>query len=212
MLSPISIIVLLAYISLVIELVFFPVPSVASTYQLTVKARPNSKGTQAIGQIGKISRWNGIMKTILLVVPAIINILVFLFPLFLILNPVVNQKIFFIFDGSWISNGLGILLILTGRFITIWSVMEIRKKNRQIHDEFNLQTKGLFDLSRNPGLVGMYLFILGIFLIFPGLGFLIGIFFYLGYMHFKVLLEEDFLTNHYGDSYIQYKEKTRRYL
>jgi protein-S-isoprenylcysteine O-methyltransferase Ste14 len=74
-----------------------------------------------------------------------------------------------------------------------------------------LHTGGLFSRMRNPGLVGLYIFIFGIWISIPSIYFLLGILFYIGYMHFKVLMEEDFLTNRYGSSYNEYISKTRRY-
>jgi len=41
---------------------------------------------------------------------------------------------------------------------------------------------------------------------------LVGGLVYFANMHFKVILEEHFLTEKYGDSYIQYCQKTKRYL
>jgi len=59
--------------------------------------------------------------------------------------------------------------------------------------------------------MGLYIFLIGVWCAIPSIYFLAGIVFYMGYMHFKILMEEDFLANRYGDTYAQYMTKTKRY-
>ena len=205
-------VVILAYLSLAVELISFPVPSVASTYQLGYQATESDKKTEEHGKLGTIKQWSFPKKVFFLFLPAVVNILVFIYP---IGRLVAFDKIAIPFDlyaFNWASIILGSLLVLIGRVITFSSVLNIRKNNQQKGNSFELKKKGLFNLSRNPGLIGMYLMIIGFFIIFPNFLFLLGILFYLGYMHFKVLLEEDFLKNHFGSPYIEYKNRTNRYI
>ncbi len=199
------VIVGLAYFSLVIELLFFPVPSVASTYQLGYKANESSKKTEQKGKIGEVKNWPIWKKIFLLGLPAAINIGVFIFPIIALLfeMPIQQNQWLFLF---------GILLVVLGRILTFSTALLIRNRNSQKGDDFSLKQTGIFARSRNPILLGMHIMILGMLFIFPNILFFFGILFYFGYMHYKVVLEEDFLQNHFGESYMNYKKSIRRYL
>jgi len=205
----ISIIVVLAYVSLLVELLFFPVPSVASTYQLGYKANESSKKTEQKGKIGAIKNWSIGKKFFLLALPATINIGVFIFPLVALFF--VEKMPQLIQQNQWLLL-FGILLVILGRVLTFSTALLIRNRNSQKGDDFSLKQKGIFAKSRNPILVGMHIMILGLLFVFPNVLFLLGILFYFGYMHYKVTLEEDFLQNHFGESYINYKKSIRRYI
>lgn len=208
----ITIVVVAAYLSLLVELVFFPVPSVASTYQLAYQPLESTKGSEFKGELDAVRSWSSLKKVFLLVLPALLNVIVFLLPIGFILFPLLLQKMFPMFQSpNWLL-GFGILLVLLGRLLTFGSALRLRKENSQKGDDFQLHDESVFQLSRNPILLGMYIMILGFYLIFPSIIFGLGILFYIFYMHFKVLLEEDFLEHHFGKPYVDYKTKTRRYL
>ncbi len=207
-----TILVCIGYLSLAIELLFFPVPSVASTYQLVNNETRSSNQTETKGKIGQIKQQNSIYKFVVLVVPAAINILVFLLPLVILFVPGSSEYLQLIYQQTVIASMVGLGLIGLGRFITFSSVLQIRKNNQQKAENFSLKVKGWFSKSRNPGLVGMYIFGLGLIILFPSIFMIAGFVFYLGFMHFKVLLEEDFLYQYYGSKYMNYKTKTARYL
>ena len=200
------IIVILAYLSLLVELLFFPVPSVASTYQLAYKANESSEKTEETGKVGVVKEWSFLKKIFLLILPATINILVFIAPLIIILcfQGLVQKEMYLLI--------LGILLIILGRGLTFYAAINIRRNNKQEGVSFELKEKGIFAKSRNPILMGMHLMIIGLLLLTLNYLLLVGVVFYLGYMHFKVLLEEDFLQLHFGNTYLEYKNLTRRYL
>lgn len=212
MLTASILIILAAYLSLVIELTLFPVPSVASTYQLTHEVRPSSSGSEQKGALMEVRKWSITKKTIFLLLPALINICVFLLPLILLLQPRWVDYLFPIPIAPSIGRNIGLSLLLFGRLLTFGSVLKIRKSNSQQGGDFKLHEKGLFAWSRNPGLVGMFTMIIGLLFIFPSWIFLIGILFYICYMHYKVLLEEDFLSIQFGKNYGMYKASTRRYV
>ena len=207
-----SILLLLAYISLLIELVFFPVPSVASTYQLSYQAQASATGAEMKGALQKVRSWSLLKKVFLLVLPAMINIATFVLPLVFLWRPALLDKCWPVFQPANLFTYLGLILVVIGRLITFGSVLKIRKNNSQLGEDFQLHENSFFSLSRNPGLIGMYLMIAGLCLIFPSLYLMVGLVFYIGYMHFKILLEEDFLANQFGQSYLNYQSKTKRYL
>ena len=80
-------------------------------------------------------------------------------------------------------------------------------------DEANktpLVTKGVFSISRNPIFLGMIVSVLGLFLILPNaLSFFLALTSYF-IIQIQIRLEEEFLERQHGQSYQDYKSKTRR--
>ena len=200
-----AIILSVAYLSLALELVFFSVPSVASTYQLILTDKSDNTINSRLNNIKKWQSWK---KFLFLFTPAIINITVFLFPVLYVLGVFKYD----IISNEQLSAIVGLIFLILGRVITFLSVIQIRKINSSANQQMFLHQKGWFKWSRNPGLLGMYIFIFGIWLLFSHPLFLGGILFYIGYMHFKVLLEEDYLIEKFGIEYQKYLNQTKRYL
>ena len=194
-----------AYFSLLVELLFFPVPSVASTYQLVLV---DDTGKKTSSRFDRIKHWQVWKKVLFLIIPAVVNVAVFLFPFFMLLGIFEYQ----IISNQPLSLGVGILLVIFGRLITFLSIIQIRKINRSSNQQKFLHQKGWFKWSRNPGLLGMYMFIFGVWCFFSHPLFLVGILFYMTYMHFKILLEEDYLIEKFGKTYQEYLKQTKRYL
>jgi protein-S-isoprenylcysteine O-methyltransferase Ste14 len=75
-----------------------------------------------------------------------------------------------------------------------------------------LVTTGIFAFSRNPIYVAFACVLIGQFLVFPNWILLV----YLGagmwLLHRQVLREEAFLKKHYGQEYVEYCNRVRRYL
>lgn len=73
-----------------------------------------------------------------------------------------------------------------------------------------LITKGVFSISRNPIFLGMIVTVLGLFLILPNaLSFFLALTSYF-IIQIQIRLEEEFLERQHGQSYQNYKSKTRR--
>ena len=79
------------------------------------------------------------------------------------------------------------------------------------HRQTKLVTEGPFRISRNPIYLGLMMMVFGsglilnTYLFFTVLGLFI-------YIRRKVLLEEQLLSSHFGDQYLEYKEKVRRWI
>ena len=73
--------------------------------------------------------------------------------------------------------------MLCGQAVTFVSVLQLRR--HKIQSE--LQHSGLFRWSRNPGLVGMYVFYLGLCFLFPCVVLFVGLIPYVWNMHTRVL-------------------------
>jgi protein-S-isoprenylcysteine O-methyltransferase Ste14 len=192
-------IVVLAYISLGVELAVFPVPSVASAVSMMKRsARPL------------------ITRALVFALPTLLCIGVFLLPLGMAFAPALRSSLGPIqMLESNATQALGVLLVVLGRLLTFNSVLTMRGGDASAFAPARpseLRGQRLFSHSRNPGLVGMFSFYLGLVMIYPCWVLLLGIPLYFGNMHLRVLLEESDLSAKFGTSYQAYCERTRRYL
>lgn len=205
----ITVIVLLAYLSLLIELIFFPVPSVASSFNLW-------KGNEAYATDGfqmgqQAQQWTILKKLFVLGLPILIIVATFTIPLLALTNW--SPAIFKITgDRPLVIFIIGILLVILGRLICFRSVFAIRQDNTQQGDLFKLHKDSWYRLSRNPIQLGMYIFLTGLLLLFPSWIFFLGSIIYVLYMDYKIAIEEKFLLAKFGQAYRDYKNKTRRYI
>ena len=188
------------YVTLLLELVFFHVPSVANT---SVFFTNNLSTINQYNHYQYVFRWSNRKKIIWLLIPHVINIVVFFVPLLCL---------FFEKKHSVILLNIGVIMAFTGRLISFLSMLQIRQGNLQKENDFRLHTTGFFSFSRNPIQVGMYLFYLGICLINFNPMLLLCFLFYFFYNDFRIKIEEDFLEVKFKEHYIHYKLKTRRYL
>jgi protein-S-isoprenylcysteine O-methyltransferase Ste14 len=202
--------VIAVYLSLAAELIFLPVPSVASTYQLFY---PRQDDMAERTLLNRVRALNPVLKTLILAAPTVIGLAFFCLPLVLVLFPDLSANLTFAsFQGQVVILAIGVVMILLGRIITVATSIQLRHQNSQIGDEFGLKTTAVFARSRNPGLVGMYLCFAGLYLFYPTWIMIAGFVIYVANMHIRVLLEEDFLASMFGPAYISYKTRTRRYV
>lgn len=81
----------------------------------------------------------------------------------------------------------------------------------KIH-ESKLVTDGIFSISRNPVFFGMIITTIGLFLLMPNAINLSILFLTIVIINIQIRLEEEFLLDSHGNSYQNYKSKTRRFL
>lgn len=191
-------IILLVYLSIIVEILFLPVPSIASTYQLL--------NSRELSGVLKRKTWKNRLS---LIVPTLLNIITFLIPLSLIIIPKLET---YLFPLPIRQVYLGLFIMLAGRAIGIIAVLQIRKQSHLGEEPNRLHTTGFYCKTRNPIIIGMHMTIIGLFLLFPSIIFLLGIVFYINYMHFKLLKEEQFLLNKFGKSYQEYCKNVNRYI
>ena len=202
----IRIFTLIIYGSLLYELVGIPVPSIASTYQLFFT---KDELTQA-SLLTKVRNWPFLLKVIFLILPTCIVVIVYMLPLAQAIWPPIKSILYSIsLPYPFFFIFLGLVLAVLGRIIGLHAAWHMHFHS---DEKRPLEINGLFSLSRNPILLGMYFTFLGLWFLYPnwvmGIGFLL----FIGNMHFRVLLEEDFLNWQYGASYQSFAAKTRRYL
>jgi protein-S-isoprenylcysteine O-methyltransferase Ste14 len=126
--------------------------------------------------------------------------------------PTVSQQEFF---HSGIVSWGGVFFCGAGLFLFALSLVSFGKSFRvgidQDHPD-KLVTTGIFALSRNPVYVAFGFVLLGQFLVFSNSLLLVymvaaGLLF-----HRQVLREERYLRNYYGQQYLEYCDRVRRYL
>jgi protein-S-isoprenylcysteine O-methyltransferase Ste14 len=188
------------YGSLLLELIFFHVPSVANT-QVFFNNDPSVLINYNNYQY--VFKWSKQQKVLYLIIPHILNILAFFFPLLMV----------FFHKNAWNTMAtIGVFIAILGRLFSFYAMLQIRKNNSQENGQFELHTNEIFSISRNPIQLGMYLFYIGICMINFEYFLLIPFLIYFFYNDFRIKIEEDFLEVKFKEAYFNYKFKTRRYL
>ncbi len=110
---------------------------------------------------------------------------------------------------------LGVGLCLGGVLVLVLSIVSFGNSFRvgiDVDQPGRLVTTGIFAVSRNPIYVGFFLFLVGELLVFPNwvlLAYLAG---GTWLFHRQVLREEEFMRQRYGQEYVEYCGRVRRYV
>jgi len=183
------VVVLLGYASILIELGWLAVPSVAATWRLTA-AGP--KRRSALG-------------------PAASSLLAgagFLLPGALCAVPAWCQSLVAAGLSSVEVAAVGSALVVGGRMLTLRAVACLRA--RPLPEA--LVCAGPYSRCRNPALLGLELFLLGAVLVVPGPATAAGAVVYALHMHGRVRAEEDSLLASAGAAYTAYCRRVPRYV
>ena len=116
-----------------------------------------------------------------------------------------------ILNGLRVGNILGLVIAAIGIGIVIWSVVAAGHVN--IESPQKLVTSGPYARSRNPMMLAWTL-------IYVGIAFVANSFWILALLVLVILVthfvdipkEERFLENQFGDEYVEYRHRVRRYL
>jgi protein-S-isoprenylcysteine O-methyltransferase Ste14 len=126
--------------------------------------------------------------------------------------PTVSRQEFFQSETiAWV----GVVLCFAALLLRLWSLASFRQSFRIGIDRDrpdSLITEGAFALSRNPIYVTFAMILLGQFLIFPNWILLIYIAAAAWLTHREVLREEEYLRGQFGQAYVDYCSRVRRYL
>ena len=79
-------------------------------------------------------------------------------------------------------------------------------------DKHNLHTKGIFSISRHPLYLGFILITASSCLFYPNTLNILSFIAIWIIHHFIIIKEEEFLTLKYGNEYVEYKKKVKKYL
>lgn len=109
----------------------------------------------------------------------------------------------------------GVALCLAGLSALLWSLVSFGQSFRvgiDVERPDKLVTTGVFARSRNPIYVAFASILIGQFLIFPNWILLAYVAAGAWLFHRQVLREEEFLTRHYGQKFVEYEKRVRRYI
>jgi len=144
---------------------------------------------------------------------------------------IVAACVFFFAAQSFLQPALGILYEpfwlsaipgLIGLFISVIAIIILIRTLVSFGDSFRvgidektpskLVTEGMFAISRNPVYLCVLLIIAGLFLIHHNAVITAFAVVFPLMIHRQILREEKFLEAHYGEEYLAYKKKVRRYI
>jgi len=108
---------------------------------------------------------------------------------------------------------IGTLLLFLGTVITTIAMLQLGISARVYLPDAKtkLITSGVYRFCRNPGYLGVNISWFGIFILVSSLFYLIGFFLFLIGIQFRILQEEKFLKEGFGEDYEIYMEKVGRY-
>ena len=115
-----------------------------------------------------------------------------------------------LFAAPWIGDLIGWPLIAVGIGLSAWSLLEAG--DTEIESPNRLFTSGPYSYSRNPMYIAWTLMYLGIGLTANSLWIIALLPIVVAFTHFvDIRKEERFLEKQFGDGYLQYKGRVRRY-
>ena len=121
---------------------------------------------------------------------------------------------FFIYSNNRISQ----FLLILGLVVFISAVKSFRRHKTTVNpleprQASSLVTSGIFKFSRNPMYLGMLIILLSISFKFNLIGGMFtSLFFYIFITKFQILPEEAAMNDLFGDEFINYSKKTRRWI
>jgi protein-S-isoprenylcysteine O-methyltransferase Ste14 len=124
-----------------------------------------------------------------------------------ILQLVFKQRLF---AAAWIGSVIGLPLIIIGVGLSVWSVVQAGETETEAPNK--LLTGGPYSLSRNPMYLAWTLMYLGVGLVANSFWITALLPLVAAFTHFvDVRREERFLEAQFGEEYLQYKGRVRRY-
>lgn len=178
MIAVVPYIISLGYLVLVIELVFFPVKSPGSTYRILIEK--------------KVNLWVSITALFS-------NFLV----ICIILYPLANifLKWQTLSTSYWMIL-IGMLFIGTARWLSFGAMIQLRGNRKTLH------TNGFFKRTRNPNIDGTITFLIGMWFLMPSTVYFISLIFVFLYLNNRSKIEEEYLSEIFGEKYLKYKNST----
>ena len=128
------------------------------------------------------------------------------------------SKSFFNEFFSYNNNIISLFLLILGFIVFALAVKSFNRQKTTINPlqprkASSLVVSGIFKFSRNPMYLGMLIILLSISFKFNLIGGLtISLFFYMFITKFQILPEEEAMNDLFGDEFINYSKKTRRWI
>lgn len=128
------------------------------------------------------------------------------------------SKTFFNQFFSYSNNTISLFLLIFGLVVFISAVISFRTHKTTVNPleprkASSLVTSGIFKFSRNPMYLGMLIILLSISFKFNLIGGMISsLFFYIFITKFQIIPEEVAMNELFGNEFIDYEKKTRRWI
>ncbi len=118
--------------------------------------------------------------------------------------------------GSALRVGAGTLIFVAAVFVVVWFARVFKQSGQDRSPRTptpQLVTRGLYRFSRNPAYVSLTAIQIGLGLLFDNIWILAFLLPVLVVMHYGVIVpEEDYLERKFGEDYLRYKTRVRRWL
>jgi protein-S-isoprenylcysteine O-methyltransferase Ste14 len=121
----------------------------------------------------------------------------------------------FILPFPFVVNIAGFVFLLLADVIFLSAVITMRNNWRagySYEQDTQLVTNGIYKISRNPAFVGFDFLYLGTALLYPNIINIVFTLVVIILFHIQILGEEKFLIGKFGERYLEYKSKVRRYV
>jgi len=128
------------------------------------------------------------------------------------------SKTFFNQFFSYNNNTISLFLLILGLTVFILAVKAFNRQKTTVNPleprkASSLVSSGIFKYSRNPMYLGMLIILIAISFKFNLVGgIVISLFFYLFITKFQILPEEEAMNELFGDEFIEYSNRTRRWI
>jgi protein-S-isoprenylcysteine O-methyltransferase Ste14 len=140
-------------------------------------------------------------------------------PAFLLSTIVIMVALHFLLPGSQIIRGswrfLGLLPFILGNILNALADQAFKQHETTVkpfEESTYLVTDGVFRLSRNPMYLGFVLILVGFAVLLGSLTPWIGMIIFPFLMHYRFIrIEETMLEAQFGDNWLEYKQKVRRW-
>lgn len=203
--------ILATYVSQIIQVCFYSVPSAGSTVEMLYNVQNDPAGAVDHPAAAVIqSRF----KVACLIAATLSVTATTLIPLITIIYPPFFQLLIpFIRQPSNLMKWIAIGCLVTGNIITYVAVATL-KRNVNFHnygETTRLYTAGLYGYLRNPITLGLALIYAGFFLALPTVGMLIGFILFISNSSYRINMEEIYLERAFGEAYRQYEQRVGKY-
>ena len=128
------------------------------------------------------------------------------------------SKSFFNQFFSYSNNIISLFLLILGLLVFLSAVKSFRRQKTTVNpleprQASSLVTSGIFKFSRNPMYLGMLIILLSLSCKFNLIGgMIISLFFYIFITKFQIIPEEAAMNELFGNEFIDYSKKTRRWI
>jgi len=121
------------------------------------------------------------------------------------------------FDSTWWSLGLSLLLLVPACLIMVWPVMQFfraRGTPVPLNPPKKLITTGLYAYARNPMILGLFLLMFGLGVLFGSLSLILiftPLFILLNVLYVKAVEEKE-MEKKFGEEYLEYKKRVPMFI